>query len=130
VVLARVEVGRTLVWVGSTHLPASQEADRARALHRLAELLKQLGTLWLVCGDFNTRISTWRDDLPDGVTVTPRWRRATFPARHPMRAIDYGLASPGLRTRGRVLASSGSDHRAIFVTAALGASLPARPPRV
>jgi endonuclease/exonuclease/phosphatase family metal-dependent hydrolase len=128
VALARVEVGATPVWVGSTHLPASQEADRARALKRLATLLRQLDGPWLVCGDFNTAIRTWRDELPAGVTVVPRWRRATFPARRPLRAIDYALASPGLRTRGRVLASSGSDHRAIFVTAALGGASPARPP--
>jgi endonuclease/exonuclease/phosphatase family metal-dependent hydrolase len=117
VALARVDVGGTPVWVGSTHLPASRDDERATALARLADLLKQLGTPWLVCGDFNTRISTWRDDLPDGVTVVPRWRRATFPARHPLRAIDYGLASPGLQARGRVLKATGSDHRAILVTA-------------
>ena len=82
-----------------------------------------------MCGDFNTRVSTWRDDLPDGVTVVPRWWRPTFPARHPVRAIDYGLASTGLQTRGRVVRARGSDHRAIFVTAALGGASPPRPPR-
>lgn len=129
VALARVDVAGTPVWVASTHLPASNAADRARALQRLAVLLEQLGPPWLVCGDFNTPIGTWRDDLPAGVTVVPRWRRATFPARRPVRAIDYGLASPDLRTRGRVVKSRGSDHRAIFVTAGLGSTAPARPPR-
>ena len=129
VALARLDVAGTPVWVGSTHLPASDQDDRARALRRLSELLRGLGAPWLVCGDFNTRISAWRDDLPDGVTVAPRWRRATFPARRPVRAIDYGLASPSLRTRGRVLKSHGSDHRAIWVSAGWGGTPPARPPR-
>jgi endonuclease/exonuclease/phosphatase family metal-dependent hydrolase len=129
VALARLDVAGTPVWVGSTHLPASRDDERATALARLGTLLKQLGTPWLVCGDFNTRVSTWRDDLPAGVTVVPRWRRATFPGRHPVRAIDYGLASAGLQTRGRVLRAGGSDHRAIFVTATLGGASPSRPPR-
>jgi endonuclease/exonuclease/phosphatase family metal-dependent hydrolase len=130
VALARVDVAGTPVWVGSTHLPASQADDRAAALRRLAEQLKGLGTPWLVCGDFNTAARTWREDLPDGVTVAaPRWRRATFPVRRPVRAIDYGLASPSLRTRARVLRSRGSDHRAIFVSAGWGGTPPARPPR-
>jgi endonuclease/exonuclease/phosphatase family metal-dependent hydrolase len=129
VALARVDVAGTPVWVGSTHLPASDQADRARALARLATLLGQLGTPWLICGDFNTPVKTWRDDLPAGVTVVPRWRRATFPARRPLRAIDYGLASPDLRTRARVVRRKGSDHRAIFVTAGVGGAPPARPPR-
>ena len=129
VALAQVNAAGTPVWVGSTHLPAGDQDDRTRALRRLSELLRGLQAPWLVCGDFNTRISAWRDDLPDGVTVAPRWRRATFPARHPVRAIDYGLASPGARTRGRVLASKGSDHRAIVVSAAWGGAAPARPPR-
>jgi endonuclease/exonuclease/phosphatase family metal-dependent hydrolase len=129
VTLARVDVGGTPVWVGSTHLPASQAGDRAVALRRLAGQLKGLEAPWLVCGDFNTPARTWRDDLPHGVTVAPRWRRATFPARRPVRAIDYGLASPSLRTRGRVLRSHGSDHRAIWVSAGWGGTPPARPPR-
>ena len=129
VVLAQVDAGGTPVWVGSTHLPASRADDRAVALRRLSGQLGGLGTPWLVCGDFNTPARTWRQDLPDGVTVAPRWPRATFPAHRPVRAIDYGLASPGLRTRGRVLKSKGSDHRAIFVTAGLGDMPPARPPR-
>ncbi len=130
VTLARVDAGGTPVWVGSTHLPASQADDRAVALRRLAVQLTGLATPWLVCGDFNTPARTWRPDRPDGVTVAPRgWRRATFPAHSPVRAIDYGLASPGVRTRGRVLHFRGSDHRAIFVTAAWGGTPPARPPR-
>ncbi len=129
VALARVDVAGTPVWVGSTHLPASREDERATALARLADLLKQLDAPWLVCGDFNTAIKTWRDELPDGVTVVPRWRRATFPARHPLRAIDYALASPGLIARGHVVKKNGSDHRAVYVTAGLGGAAPARPPR-
>ena len=96
VALARLDVAGTPVWVGSTHLPASRDDERATALARLGTLLKQLGTPWLVCGDFNTRVSTWRDDLPAGVTVVPRWRRATFPAppSRPGHRLRPGLARP------------------------------------
>jgi endonuclease/exonuclease/phosphatase family metal-dependent hydrolase len=124
VALAQLDVAGTPVWVGSTHLPASQEADRARALTRLVTLLRQLEGPWLVCGDFNTAVSTWRDELPDGVTVVPRWWRRTFPARRPLRAIDYALASPELTARGNVIKRNGSDHRAVWVTAGLGRRSP------
>jgi endonuclease/exonuclease/phosphatase family metal-dependent hydrolase len=139
VALARLDVAGTPVWAGSTHLPASQEADRSRALRRLATLLGELDSPWLVCGDFNTAARTWREDLPAGVTVVPRWRRATFPARpRPLRAIDYALVSPGLRARGQVLNRKGSDHRPVWVTASLdtragregtSGSAPAAPPK-
>lgn len=120
VALAQLDVAGTGVWVGSTHLPASQEADRSRALTRLTTLLGQLETPWLICGDFNTAAKTWRDELPADVTVVPRWRRATFPARpRPLRAIDYALVSPGLRARANVVNRKGSDHRAVFVRARL-----------
>lgn len=120
VALARLDVTGTPVWVGSTHLPASQEDDRARALTRLTGLLGQLDAPWLVCGDFNTAAKTWRAELPAEVSVVPRWRRATFPARpRPLRAIDYALVSPGLRARGNVVNRKGSDHRAVYVTASL-----------
>ena len=69
VALAQLDVAGTAVWVGSTHLPASQEADRSRALTRLTTLLGQLETPWLICGDFNTAAKTWRDELPADVTV-------------------------------------------------------------
>jgi endonuclease/exonuclease/phosphatase family metal-dependent hydrolase len=120
VVLARLDVAGTPVWAGSTHLPANQEADRSRALARLTALLGQLEAPWLICGDFNTAAKTWRDELPADVTVVPRWRRATFPARpRPLRAIDYVLVSPGLKARGNVVSRKGSDHRPVFVTATL-----------
>jgi endonuclease/exonuclease/phosphatase family metal-dependent hydrolase len=120
VALARLDVAGTPVWVGSTHLPASQEDDRSRALTRLTTLLGQLEAPWLVCGDFNTAAKTWRAELPPDVTVVPRWRRATFPARpRPLRAIDYALVSPGLKARGTVVNRKGSDHRAVFVRASL-----------
>jgi endonuclease/exonuclease/phosphatase family metal-dependent hydrolase len=120
VALARLEVAGTPVWVGATHLPANQEADRSRALTRLAALLRQLDPPWLVCGDFNTAVKTWRDELPEGVSVVPRWRKATFPTRpRPVRAIDYALVSPGLTARGHVVRRKGSDHWAVYVTARL-----------
>lgn len=113
---ARVTVGDTRVWVGSTHLPADDADDRARALSRFAVLLRKLDGPWLVCGDFNTPASTWRTEIP-GVSVSPDPPRPTFPARRPRRPIDYCLAAPGLPAPARVLRARGSDHLPVLVSA-------------
>lgn len=112
--------GGAPVWVISTHLPASDPADRDRALSRFAALLRQLDGPWLACGDFNTRPSGWLNELP-GVTFCPQPPKATFPARRPLRAIDYCLAPAGVRAEARVLRAAGSDHRAVLVSAEVGA---------
>jgi endonuclease/exonuclease/phosphatase family metal-dependent hydrolase len=117
---ARVRVGGALVWVISTHLPASNEDDRERALSRFASLLQKLDGPWLACGDFNTAASTWTGELPDA-TFCPDPPRPTFPARWPRRPIDYCLASAGVEAKARVLWASGSDHRAVLVTARIPA---------
>ena len=104
------------VWVISTHLPASDAGDRARALSRFAVLLRKLDGPWLACGDFNTRPSGWLDELP-GVTFCPNPPEATHPARRAVRPIDYCLASPGVRAEARVLRTAGSDHRPVLVSA-------------
>jgi endonuclease/exonuclease/phosphatase family metal-dependent hydrolase len=113
--LVRVAAGGTAVWAGSTHLPAGREEARAAALRRLTEVTGQLGPPWLICGDFNTRASRWlRRGQP--LAVAPRRPpRPTYPARLPVRAIDYGLASPGVRLRARVLHVTGSDHLPVLV---------------
>ena len=115
-VCARVNVGEARVWVVSTHLPASNADDRARALSRFAALLRNLDRPWLACGDFNTGPSGWLEELP-GVTFCPNPPKPTHPARRAVRAIDYCLASPGVRAEARVLRTAGSDHRPVLVSA-------------
>ena len=113
--LRRVRVGGALVWVISTHLPASNEDDRQRALSRFASLLQKLDGPWLACGDFNTAASTWAGEVPDA-TFCPDPHRPTFPARWPRRPIDYCLASAGVEAKAaaaglRVGSPGGPGHR-------------------
>jgi endonuclease/exonuclease/phosphatase family metal-dependent hydrolase len=109
VALARVAVGAGAVWVGSTHLPASDRQARAAALGRLTRLTQGLASPWVICGDFNTAPSRWIG-RGQRVVVGPHPARPTFPARFPYRAIDYCVASPGVSVRARPLRTSGSDH--------------------
>ena len=113
---ARMSLGGTPFWAISTHLPASDSGDRARALSRFAGLLRRLDPPWLACGDFNTPPSTWADELPDA-TFWPDPPMPTHPARRPIRAIDYGVASAGVHAAARVLRTAGSDHLPVLVTA-------------
>ncbi len=112
---ARVSLGGTRVWVVSTHLPASDSGDRARALSRFAALMGRLDPPWLACGDFNAAAATWADVLP-GATFCPDPPEPTHPARRPIRAIDYGVASAGVHASARVLPTAGSDHLPVLVT--------------
>jgi endonuclease/exonuclease/phosphatase family metal-dependent hydrolase len=113
---ARVSLGGTRIWVISTHLPASNKGDRARALSRFAALVGKLDAPWLACGDFNTPASTWAGELP-GATFCPDPPKPTHPARRARHPIDYGVASPGVDAEARVLRTAGSDHRPVLVTA-------------
>jgi endonuclease/exonuclease/phosphatase family metal-dependent hydrolase len=104
------------LWVGSTHLPRGSAEARAAALQRLKTVTGELDGDWLLCGDFNTAASTWIDS--DGsVTVAPTPAQATYPAKEPVEAIDYCVASPGITLEAKVLAASGSDHLAMLVVA-------------
>jgi endonuclease/exonuclease/phosphatase family metal-dependent hydrolase len=114
VALARLALPGAAVWAGSTHLPATRQQARAAALRRLTEVTRKLEAPWIICGDFNTRPSSW---LKRGqrVVVAPRPARPTFPARFPVRALDYCVASAGVSLRARPLRAAGSDHRPILV---------------
>jgi endonuclease/exonuclease/phosphatase family metal-dependent hydrolase len=110
VVLARVQAGAgTAVWVGSTHLPSGDAGARAAALEQLTAAAAELDRPWVICGDFNTGPRTWiKPGQPVVVAPRPAW--PTFPARFPVKALDYCIASPGVRLRARPLLASGSDH--------------------
>jgi endonuclease/exonuclease/phosphatase family metal-dependent hydrolase len=112
VALARIRLPAADVWAGSTHLPLGQQA-RSAALGRLAALTRSLPAPWVISGDFNTAPGNWiRPGQP--VVVAPRPARPTFPARFPRRALDYTIASPGIRMRAKPLRAAGSDHRPVL----------------
>jgi endonuclease/exonuclease/phosphatase family metal-dependent hydrolase len=122
VALARVALPGVGVWAGSTHLPATRRDARAAVL-RLTEVTRHLDPPWVICGDFNTRPSAW---LKRGqpIVVAPRPARPTFPARFPVRALDYCIASPGVALRARRLHAAGSDHLPILVRCQVPAGEP------
>jgi endonuclease/exonuclease/phosphatase family metal-dependent hydrolase len=120
VALVQVALGGGAVWTGSTHLPASSQPARAAALRRLTEVTGKLDAPWVICGDFNTRPSAWlRRGQP--IAVAPRRGRPTFPARFPVRLLDYAIASPEVSLRARPLRAAGSDHLPVLVRCGLPA---------
>lgn len=84
------------------------------ALHRLTTLRHKLDSPWLLCGDFNTPAESWID-RDDSVVVCPEPAQSTYPAHEPVEAIDYCVASPGLRVTGKILEVEGSDHLPVVV---------------
>jgi endonuclease/exonuclease/phosphatase family metal-dependent hydrolase len=119
VILARL-AGSGL-WVGSTHFPATHHASRKAAARKLRQLTLQLTTPWLICGDFNAPAKLF-GDFSD-IRVHPERPPATFPAHRPRTAIDYILASPGVRTTTEVLPAPGSDHLPLLAEVSMGAAL-------
>lgn len=115
VLLARLETGSRPLWVGSTHLPRSDERSRADAFRRLAGLVTKLEDPWLVCGDFNMSPPHWlADDY--GIGVSPDPVRPTHPASGPVEPIDYCLLGLGTRAEGTVVSRSGSDHLPVLIS--------------
>jgi endonuclease/exonuclease/phosphatase family metal-dependent hydrolase len=119
VALARVPLGDDALWVGSTHLPSSRRDQRIAALSRLLDVTGKLGEPWLICGDFNEVPDGWlgpgRRGPDERVRVYPDPPQLSHPARFPVRAIDYCVASPGLAVTARVLPAPGSDHLPVLV---------------
>lgn len=104
-VVAKVEVGDTTLWAGSTHLPRHDAVQRADAAARLRRLLACLEGPFAVCGDFNQGPDLWHPDDPSRVPED----QPTYPAGAPTESIDYCLLR-GVEGKGRVLPSEGSDH--------------------
>lgn len=107
-VLAKLGISGHHIWVASTHLPRSDPTARAAAARRLTALTERLDRPWIICGDFNTPPA----DLPghESVTIAPDPAQPTYPAEHPVEAIDFCITSHGASTAAEVLAAPGSDH--------------------
>jgi endonuclease/exonuclease/phosphatase family metal-dependent hydrolase len=115
-VFAKLGFLQSPIWFGSTHLPRSASQARMNALRRLMTLTQKLDAHWLVCGDFNTPASFWRDNGRP-VVVCPEPAQPTYPADGPVEPIDYWVASPGFFVEGKVLSIRGSDHLPLVVVA-------------
>lgn len=115
-VLAKLEAGGRRIWVGSTHLPRSDEPSRTAALRRLANLVTTLDEPWLVCGDFNMTPPDWLTGR-DGIGVCPAPVQPTHTAGNPAEPIDYCLLGFGMRAEGTALHRSGSDHLPVLISA-------------
>jgi endonuclease/exonuclease/phosphatase family metal-dependent hydrolase len=112
-VLARAQASVGPVWVGATHLPASDHVARENAARRAVAIMSSLSIPWLLVGDFNTDIATWREHHPT-LRAYPETATPTYPTNHPTACIDYCVAPPGMQIHARVLDVAGSDHLPIL----------------
>jgi endonuclease/exonuclease/phosphatase family metal-dependent hydrolase len=117
VALAKVPLGSGSLWVGSTHLPSSNRAQRSAALGRLLDLTARLEPPWLICGDFNEPPGGWLGAPGQAVRAYPDPPQLSHPAGAPVRAIDYCIASPGVEVSAEVVAAPGSDHLPVLIRA-------------
>jgi endonuclease/exonuclease/phosphatase family metal-dependent hydrolase len=119
VALAKVPLGGSAsLWVGSTHLPSSNRAQRQAALSRLLELTAELEQPWLICGDFNEPPGGWPGAPGEaGARSYPDPPQLSHPASAPVRAIDYCIASAGVVVRADVVTAPGSDHLPVLIRA-------------
>lgn len=113
-VLGRVEADGGPVWVGSTHLPASDRVARDDALDRALSVMIGLPSPWLLVGDFNTEFASWQDRHPT-VRAYPLDPIPTYPTSNPSKPIDYCIAGRAQHIDVRVMDVAGSDHLPILV---------------
>jgi endonuclease/exonuclease/phosphatase family metal-dependent hydrolase len=122
-VFARTDSG---FWAGATHFPANLRTARKTAAAALIDVLGQLGTPWIVAGDFNAAPSALFTGRTDLLRVYPSSGEATFPAHRPRVAIDYFLTSPDVAVTAEVLRVPGSDHLPVFARCSFLARLSER----
>lgn len=119
VVFAKVQVVTGSIWVGSTHLPRSEEGTRVDATQRLVAITQELRDQWLLLGDFNMPASLWLDTYPS-LCSYPMPAKPTHPTKEPVEPIDYCVAPRTLPVQAEVLPRAGSDHQPILVRCRLG----------
>jgi endonuclease/exonuclease/phosphatase family metal-dependent hydrolase len=114
VLLIQVHANSGPIWIGSIHLPRADQNARIAALQRLATISGELTGPWLLVGDFNMPAATWQQQEPSFWAYSAS-DAPTYPARDPIEAIDYCVASLGLNIDVNVLNVPGSDHLPILV---------------
>ena len=114
--------------VVNTHLDASGDTtwrmQEVRRLAQLADSLRATGAPVVVGGDLNATPESAVIGTLAAAGLRDGWAACggegaglTFPARAPVKRIDYLFLAPGVACRGaRVLASEASDHRALLLT--------------
>jgi endonuclease/exonuclease/phosphatase family metal-dependent hydrolase len=112
--LARLAFGGAAFWVGSTHLPRGNPADRAAAAGKLQQMVPRLDAPWLICGDFNAPPQNCFVDSRD--IRLPPLPQPTYPARQPAEPIDYCITVPGITAHTTVLQAEGSDHLPLLIS--------------
>jgi endonuclease/exonuclease/phosphatase family metal-dependent hydrolase len=113
-VLGRVQAKVGPVWIGSTHLPATDRVARDDAAERALSVMTALSSPWLLVGDFNAEFSAWRDLHPT-LCAYPQKRIPTYPAISPTQSIDYCVARAGQHIDVHAIDATGSDHLPILV---------------
>jgi endonuclease/exonuclease/phosphatase family metal-dependent hydrolase len=113
-VLGRVQAKVGPVWIGSTHLPATDRVARDNAAERALSLMTGLSSPWLLVGDFNADFAAWQD-LHATLRAYPQKPIPTFPAIRPTESIDYCVARQGQHIDVHALAVTASDHLPILV---------------
>ena len=112
-VLGRVQAKVGPVWIGSTHLPATDRAARDNAAERALSLMTDLSWPWLLVGDFNADFASWQDLHPT-LSAYPHELIPTYPASSPTKSIDYCIAPQGQHIVVRAMEVAGSDHLPIL----------------
>jgi endonuclease/exonuclease/phosphatase family metal-dependent hydrolase len=113
-VLGRIQANVGPVWIGATHLPHADPVARDSAARRAISIMSTLSLPWLLVGDFNTDVATWRHGHPS-IRAYPKTATPTFPANNPTESIDYCVAPQEQRIHVRALDVEGSDHLPILV---------------
>jgi endonuclease/exonuclease/phosphatase family metal-dependent hydrolase len=117
VISCRTDLGGRELTVFGTHMSHITHGSHAQ-YRRLSAQLPHPDTAAVLAGDMNL----WG---PPVNSFFPAWRRAviarTWPARRPHSQLDHVLITPSLSVvDARVAERSGSDHRPVAVTLALG----------
>lgn len=120
-VFAKLQTPSGDLWIGSTHLPRGEAHTRTSSLQRLVAFAESLDGCWLMCGDFNMPAAEWIRNYPH-LAVQPGAPEPTYPTAMPREAIDYCVAPSSLTVEARVIATQGSDHLPVLVSATLAGS--------
>lgn len=113
VLLVKVEAPPDMIWIGSAHLPRTDQSARTAALRRLTTIAHELAEPWLLVGDFNIPATEWPDQ--QSLRPYPTSHQPTYPAHDPVEAIDYCVAPDRLHIKVDILTAPGSDHLPILV---------------
>jgi endonuclease/exonuclease/phosphatase family metal-dependent hydrolase len=112
--LARVQTSAEPVWIGTTHLPRSDQATRIHAARHATSIMSRLPAPWLLIGDFNMPAEKLDPGLDPSLSAYPQAPTPTYPTSNPTEPIDYCIAPRSQPVRVDALKTPGSDHLPIL----------------